>query len=265
MLLYKLPGTAHGFSADRIKKRGEKIMWESIKSFIYIYANCRNIFIPTAIIMLLLFIVYIVMSFIGIRSLKQIVNVLRSENGEDIICVIEELRLSKRYSKMWDEYYSAYCNEDMVNLSSYLLKADMFLDRHMLRTFSRIVAVIGFCAAATSAMMIPYLFDVERNSLICMFFILIALEAFFELFYRLFDYIRTKRISLLLEEFEMLSLRKLPGKGCDFSSKYVLDKINELNESIASVKSGINQLNARMDRQYKLLKEENKPDDTCNN
>ncbi len=240
-------------------------MWESIKSFIYIYANCRNIFIPTAVIMLLLLIAYIVISFLGIRSLKQIVCILRAESGEDIIRAIEELRLSKRYSRMWEDYYSAYCNEDTVNLSSYLSKADMFLDKNMFRTFSRAVAVIGFCAAATSAMIVPYLFDVERNSLICMFFILIALEAFFEIFYKLFDYIRTRRISLLLEEFEMLSLRKLPGKGTDFSSRYVLDKLDELNGSIASVKSGINQLNARMDRQYKLLKEENKTDDTCNN
>ena len=228
-------------------------MLQAIKNFIFIYANCKNIIIPTVIIMFILLVVYVILSFRDTRSLKKINKVLRNESGDEIIRIIEDMKLSKRYAAMWDDYYDAYCHEDTVSLSSYLIKNDLKLSCGVFRYVSRCVAVIGFSAAATAAVMIPYLFDVERNALICMFFILVSIEAFFEIFYKIFSCLREKRLARLLEEFEMLAMRKLPGKAISFSQKHFTEKFSDIDARLEHMHGSINQLNARMDRQYKFI------------
>ena len=58
----------------------------------------------------------------------------------------------------------------------------------------------------------------------------------------------------------MLAMRKLPGRSASFEARYIMNKLDEFEENLSSVRSGINQLNARMDRQYNLLNKTEKPE-----
>ena len=226
---------------------------EAIKEFLALYVNCFNVLIITAGIMLAIFIAYLVFSLLGGGSLKKINKILKNESGDDIIRNIEALRLSKRFNAMWEDYYTAYCGEDTVSLSSYLIKNDMLTGRNLFKIFSRVTAFIGFSVGAVGIIKIPALLEAEKNDLICLFFLLFAFEVFLEAFYVLLEDLRKKRFLRLLEEFDTLSMRKLPGRAVSFEMRHIINKMNELDERIDSVRSGVNQLNARMDRQYKLL------------
>ncbi len=226
---------------------------DAIKEFLSLYINCFNVLIITAGIMLAIFIAYLIFSLLGGGSLKKINKILRNETGDEIIKKIEELRLSKRYANMWEDYYAAYCSEDTVSLSSYLIKKDMLTGRNLFKIFSRVVAVAGFSAGAVGIIKIPALLEAEKNDLICLFFLLFAFEVFLEAFYVLLEDLRKKRFTRLLEEFDTLSMRKLPGRAVSFEMRHIINKLNDLEEGVSNASSGIKQLNARMDRQYKLL------------
>lgn len=236
-------------------------MKEAIKQFVSVYLNSQNAFLVTVSIMLVLLVLYIILSLVGFGSLKKIIKALREETGEDIIKKIESLRLSKRFEKMWDDYYEAYCSEDTVSLSSYLVKSDMLVTKNMFKLASRIVAILGFSAAAIGAIRIPGIFEAEKLNIVCLFFALISIQAVFEFFYVLFETLCKKRIARLLEEFEILSMRKLSGKAASFEVKHIINKMNELDERVDAVRSGVNQLNARLDRQYRFLENMEKPEE----
>lgn len=228
-------------------------MREIIKEFLKLYVNSSNAFLVIAGAMLLVFLIYFILFFFGGSSLKKINKVLRKENGEDIIKKIEALRLSKRFSRMWDDYYIAYTSEDTVSLSKYLIKNDLFKEKNIFPIISRAVALIGFSVTTVGIIKIPGLLEAEKLNLYCLFFVLLSFEVFLEIFYTFMDELRKKRFSKLLEEFELLSIRKLPGKAVSFEQRHIINKLNDFEECLNNVKIGVNQLNARMDRQYNLL------------
>lgn len=228
-------------------------MKDIIKEFLKLYINSSNAFLVIAGAMLLVFLIYFILFFFGGSSLKKINKVLRKETGEDIIKKIEALRLSKRFNRMWDDYYVAYISEDTVSLSKYLIKNDLFKGRNIFPVISRAIALIGFSVTAAGIIKISGLLEAEKANLYCLFFVLLSLEVFLEIFYTFMDDLRKKRFSRLLEEFELLSMRKLPGKAVSFEQRHIINKLNDLEERLNNVKIGVNQLNARMDRQYNLL------------
>ncbi len=228
-------------------------MLPMLKEFLYTYVNSVNLSVVAVIVMGALLIFYCIFSSLGTRGLKKIINVFRKDTGDDVIRNIEKLRLSKRYAKMWEDYYFAYCEEDTVTLSSYLIKNELFVEQKTFLVASRATAVICFSVAFAGAILIPGLFEYERNLLICMFFGLLSIQAVLEIVYTALAQARKKRVARLIEEFEILSCRKLPGKAVDFKQRFVLKKVEELNEKINEMSVGIKQLNARLDRQYRLL------------
>ena len=203
-----------------------------LKNFLVTYVNCRNFFIVTFGVMLIVFILWCFFARAGSarRCLKRINRILREEMGSDIIQKIEALRLNKRFARMWDDYYTAYSGEDTVALHNYLLKDDLLIRTSVFRTASRALPV-G-----------------ETINLIPLFFALAAVQAVFEVLYAAMTAYSRRRMVYLLEEFRMLSLRKLPGKAVDFSQQYLMEKLNETQARIHAVRSGVAQLNARMDR-----------------
>lgn len=228
-------------------------MKESIKEFLSLYTNSSNAFFVISAIMLIIFTIYMIISFCGGGALRKINKILRTETGDEIIKRIERLRLSKRFASMWDDYYVAYCSEDTVSLSNYLVKNDIMSGRNVFKLLSRAVALSGFALTTIGIIKIPGLLDAEKLNLYCLFFALLALEVFLEVFYVILEDGKKKRISRLLEEFEMLSMRKLPGTGASFEARYVINKLDGFEENMDNIRSGINQLNARMDRLYNLL------------
>lgn len=223
---------------------------QALKNFLVTYANCRNFFIFTFGAMLIVFVLWCFFARTGSaqRCLKRINRILREEMGSDIIQKIEALRLNKRFARMWDDYYAAYSGEDTVALHNYLLKNDLLVHTSVFRTVSRAVAVIGFSAAAVCVFKISELPAGEKTNLLSLFFALAAVQAVFEVLYAAMTAYSRRRMAYLLEEFRMLSLRKLPGKAVDFSKQYLMEKLNETQVRIQAVRSGITQLNARMDR-----------------
>lgn len=236
-------------------------MKEIIKQFIYTYLNSQNIFLVTAIMLMALLILYVILSLVGFRSIKKIISALREEIGEDIIRRIESLRLSKRFNKMWEDYYEAYCSETTVSLHNYLIKNDMLYSKNIFRIASRVVALGGFSVCLIGTIKNPVLFEAEKQNLICLLFALLTVQAVCELVYAFFEQLRKKRTLRFLEEFEMLSKRKLHGFGVNFETSHVMQKISELDERVDAVRSGVNQLNARLDRQYKFLENMEKPEE----
>ena len=228
-------------------------MKETLIKFLETYLNTFNSFFVISGIMLFLLILYIIISFCGGNSLRKINKVLRKEDGDEIIRKIESLRLSKRFAKMWDDYYIAYTKEDTVSLSSYLVKNDLYKGRNLFRLLSRTTLVSGFAFTVIGIIKIPGLFEAEKLNVYCLLLALIAIEFFLEIFYTLFEDLRRKRLSRLMEEFEVLSLRKLPGKAVSFEQRHVINKLSALYEELNNLRSTINQVNARMDRQYNLL------------
>lgn len=236
-------------------------MFESLKQFIYTYLNSQNIFLVTAIMLMVLLILYVVLSLVGFGSIKKVIRALREEMGEDIIKRIESLHLSKRFEKMWEDYYEAYCSEATVSLDNYLIKNDMLYGKNIFRIASRVIAIGGFSFCLIGTIKNPVLFEAEKQNLICLFFALLSVQAVCELVYSFFEQLRKKRTLRLLEEFEMLSKRKLHGFGVNFETSHVMQKISEIVERMDAVRIGVNQLNARLDRQYKFLENMEKPEE----
>ena len=236
-------------------------MIETLKQFIYIYLNSQNVFLITAIMLMALLVLYVVLSLVGFRSIKKIISALREEIGEDIIKRIESLRLSKRFNKMWEDYYEAYCSETTVSLNNYLIKNDMLYSKNIFKIASRVIAIGGFSFCLIGTIKNPVLFEAEKQNLICLLFALLTVQAICELVYAFFEQLRKKRTLRLLEEFEMLSKRKLHGFGVNFETSHVMHKISELDDRIDAVRVGVNQLNARLDRQYRLLENMEKPEE----
>jgi len=232
-------------------------MFDFLKSFFYTYANSRNLLALTACTMLILAIIKLVLFLCGDSQLKKLVKILADNYGDDIIRTIEEARLFGRYEQMWNDYYSAFCHEDTVSLNNYLLKKDTFIFNKIFLHASRLTALLGFCIAAVAAVAIPYIFPAEKNMLICTFFILLGLECVLEIFYNIIYSVEAKRHTALIEKFDILALRKLPGKAVGFSEKYVFEKLNAVLDENDSMRIALNQLNARLDRQYKWLCEHN--------
>ena len=229
-------------------------MLDTAKNLIYDYLNSFNAFFIIAGVMVLLFIIYAVLSSIGMRSLRRIIRIMRFYNGNDIIRNIEKTHLSRRFRNMWEDYYTAFCNEDTVKLSAYLVSDDLFVKDKVLRIASRATAIIGYSLTVIG---ITYFFNMpeaEKPWLLCLLLALLSLEAFLEIFYALFEKQREKRIRRMLNEFEMLSLRKLPGKAVTFENKHLIDQLQLIDEHINSVCASINQVNARLDREYNFLK-----------
>ena len=191
-------------------------MKEMIKEFLKLYTNCSNAFLVITGIMLFLFLLALIFTFSGGSSLRKINKILRNETGDDIIKKIESLRLSPRFNKMWDDYYVAFKSEETVSLHNYLIKNDLYAGRNLLRLFSRATALCGFCVTAVGIIKIPGLLEAELSDLYCLFFVLLSVEVFLEIFYTILEDARKKRLTRLIEEFEMLSLRKLPGKAASF-------------------------------------------------
>lgn len=236
-------------------------MMETLKQFIYTYLNSQNVFLVTAIMLMALLILYVILSLVGFGSIKKIISALREEVGEEIIKRIESLRLSKRFNKMWEDYYEAYCSETTVALNNYLIKKDMLEQKNIFRIASRVVAIGGFSFCLIGIIKNPVLFEAEKQNLICLLFALLTVQAFCELVYAFFEQLRKKRTLRFLEEFEMLSKRKLHGFGVNFETSHVMQKISELDERVDAVRLGVNQLNARLDRQYKFLENMEKPEE----
>lgn len=228
-------------------------MKEMIKEFLKLYTNTSNAFLVIAGIMLFIFLLAVIFTFCGGCSLKKIIKVLRNETGDNIIKKIESLRLSGRFNKMWDDYYVAFKSEETVSLNNYLIKNDLYTGRNLFRYISRAVAIIGFSVTAVGIIKIPGLLEAELSGLYCLFFVLLAMEVFFEIFYTVLEDARKKRLTRLIEEFEILAKRKLPGKASDFEQLNLLNKLSELDEQINNIRSGVNQLNARMDREYNFI------------
>ncbi len=228
-------------------------MLGKIDEFLAMYLNSTNIFIVALSVMLILMVINCITSGVGTRSLKKINKALRDETGDDIIRRIENMKLSKRYAKMWDDYYCAFCSEETVSLNNYLIKADLFVEKQTFVMASRATAVIAFCLAGLAAFKVPGLYEVEKDNVISLFFALGALQAVLEIVYTAVAQGRKKRILRYLDEFEILSLRKLPGKAVDFKQKHVVDKIASLSEKTEEAVLGIKQINARLDRQYRFL------------
>ena len=236
-------------------------MFETLKQFLYVYLNSQNVFLVTATMLGVLLVVYVILSLTGFSSIKKIISALREEIGEEIIKRIESLRLSKRFNKMWEDYYDAYCSETTVSLHNYLIKNDMLYSKNIFKIASRVIAIGGFSVCLIGTIKNPVLFEAEKQNLICLLFALLTVQAFCELVYAFFELLRKKRTLRLLEEFQMLSKRKLHGFGVDFETSHVMQKMNDLDERIDSVRLGVNQLNARLDRQYKVLENMEKPEE----
>ncbi len=226
---------------------------EKIRQFLSVYLNSTNAFIVVAGTLLLLLLIYILVSCFGTGTLRKLNKALLNNSGEDAIKAIDGMRLSGRYKKMWDDYYDAYCHEDTVSLSSYLIKNDMLEGRNLFRIASRVVALGGFSATLIGVMRIPGLMEAEKGNLFGMFFAVLTAQAICEFFYTIFEDAKRKRVIRALEKFEMLSLRKLSGKAASFELKHVIKKLDGVNARIDSMRSGITQLNARLDRQYRFL------------
>lgn len=223
---------------------------DALKNFLLIYANCTNFFILTFGAMLIVFILWCFFARGAScrRDLKRINRILRQEVGQDVILAIEKLRLSKRFSRMWDDYYAAYSGEDTVALHNYLLKNDLLCSASVFRTATRAIAVCGFSAAGVCVLKLSELPIGEKVNLLALFFALAAVLAVFEVLYAAISAYGRRRLVYLLEEFQMLSLRKLPGKAVDFSQQYLVERMKELEARVNAVRSGVAQLNARTDR-----------------
>lgn len=221
--------------------------------FIKLYANLQNIVLAAFATVGAVIVWNIFVCIFSFMPLKRIVRALREETGEDIILRINALKLHGRYKKMWDNYYLAYHSEETVALNNYLVMSDMpvFFDpfRCLCRAFVFIFAALCVIFTAKSS----GFSHSAKNSLICAECVLVILLAVSEVINKLLYTLKQRKLARLKEEFETLSLRKLPGKAVDFSSRYVLRKLEKNGERLNALQNSVIQVNARLDRQYKIF------------
>lgn len=221
---------------------------QAISDFIKLYLNAENVVLCALILISLFILCDAVLYFLSFIPLKKIIRILRKESGENIILAINALHLPKRYRNMWDDYFDAYHNENTVTLENYLIKDDLEIFFAPFKYLSRAVALLALGAV------IAICTNNNTNSKIasvCMPILAIWLAA--EFIHRIFNAAKQKKLARLKEEFRMLSLRRLPGKAIDFSSMYVLRKIDRASEQIRSLQNSLTQVNARLDRQYEIF------------
>lgn len=228
-------------------------MLEAIYNFLLIYCNCTNIACIIFCIMAILFVVWCIFGTEKTSSLKKINKTLREQSGEDIIISIESLKLSKRFRNMWDDYYTAYTKEDTVALNNYLLSDDMRIQNKAFRYASAFIGVLGFAIAAYLMFTIQSLPLIERTNLLVLFFVVAAFIVFFDFLYYTIGLCTHKKTLRLLEEFKILSQRKLSGKAFDFSQKHLLGKIRKLEKQLNDIRVESEQLNARFDKLFDAL------------
>ncbi len=228
-------------------------MSEAIYNFLLIYCNCTNIAYVIFCLMAILFVIWCFFGTEKTSSLKKINKILRENVGEEIIINIESLPLSKRFQKMWDDYYTAYTREDTVALNNYLISDDMRVQNKAFRYASAFIGILGFAAATYLMFTLQALPIVERTNLLVLFFITLALIVFFDFLYYVIGTYRHKKTLRLLEEFKILSQRKLSGKAFDFSQKHLLAKIKDLEIMLNEVRIEGEELNARFDKLYDAL------------
>ena len=201
-------------------------------------------------------ILFVIWCFFGTEktsSLKKINKILCEKSGEEIIVSIEALSLSKRYKKMWDDYYFAYTCEDTVALNNYLISDDLRVQNKAFRYASVLLGIAGFAIASYLMFAIQALPVLERTNLLVLFFVVLALIVFFDFLYYVIGTYRYKKTLRLLEEFKILSQRKLSGKAFDFTQKNLLDTIKTLEFSLNELRLEGEQLNARFDKLYDAL------------
>lgn len=230
--------------------------------FIKLYANPENILL-IALAAVAAVIVWNVFSCVfSFMTLKKIIRALRNETGEDIILRINSLHLHGRYKKMWDDYYLAYHSEETVALNNYLISRDMSVFFDPFRVICRAAvficgAMCVICTAKTTGFSLA-----AKNSLICVECMLAVLLCVSEVINKLLSVAKRRKLERFIEEFEMLSVRKLPGKAVDFTSRYTLRKLDKNGERLNALQNSVTQVNARLDRQYKIftdsVEEENK-------
>lgn len=85
------------------------------------------------------------------------------------------------------------------------------------------------------------------------FLLLLSVFVIAEFIHHMLFVAKSKKIARLKEEFYTLSLRRLPGKAINFSSMYVLRKIDRTSEQIRTLQNSLTQVNARLDRQYEIF------------
>lgn len=228
-------------------------MFEAIYNFLLIYCNCTNIAYVIFCLMAVLFVIWCFFGTEKTSSLKKINKILRENSSEEIIINIESLKLSKRYKKMWDDYYTAYTCEDTVALNNYLVSDDLRVQNKAFRYASVFVGVLGFTVATLLMFSLEALPLSERTSLLVLFFVVAAISMLFDFLYYVIGTYRYKKTLRLLEEFKILSQRKLSGKAFDFSQKHLLKKIKMLENLLNEVRVENKQLNARFDKLYDAL------------
>ena len=227
-------------------------MTGTLQQFALVYANPQNIFLLGALCILLLLVLRLITASRGLRDFKRIIRILRQEDPDDILPCIEKLRLSRRFAEMWEDYYDAFCAEDTVTLSEYLLTSDLSVPTHLCRNLSRAVAALSFAGAFASVLFVPGLKEHTYLFLLCSSFMaayLLPAEACFALV----EALRERRLRRLTEEFRQLSLRKLPGRAVDFSQRYLLQATDRVLGELRETRAALTQINARLDRQYHTL------------
>lgn len=243
-------------------------MLEKIYDFILIYCNCTNFAVVIAFSLTVLFIAWLIFGGEKIGSLKKINEILHDETDIDIIKKIESLKLSKRYRKMWDEYYFAYKNEETVALDNYLVKSGMLIESKAVR-YASVTLATGLFSIAFFAMFKIYALPFfERTNLMILFFITVALTVFFDFLYYTIGVIRKKKLAELLEEFHTLSLRKLSGSASSFEQQKIASRLDRLNCAVDELRLSCEVINRRTDGLYTLLAqalEEEQPTDEDDN
>lgn len=220
---------------------------QTVSDFMKLYFNAENVVLVAIILIALFVLLDTVLYFLSFIPLKRIIRILRTESGENIILAINSIHLPKRYRTMWDDYFDAYHNENTVTLSNYLIKDDLGIFFSPFKYLSFGITLISGVAVLTLCN------DSSGFKVTPPFLLLLTVFVIAEFIHRMLFVAKSKKIARLKEEFYTLSLRRLPGKAIDFSSMYVLRKIDRTSEQIRTLQNSLTQVNARLDRQYEIF------------
>lgn len=222
-------------------------MLEAVRNFVGLYANANNILIVGSCIITALIIADFITYLCSYQTLEKIITCMRTNEGEDIIGKIESIKKSGRYDLMWEDYYDAYKKENTVTLSSYLVKDDMFVKRNIFKAISRATVVVCIALMMAASIKVTGLLKSERYDIICGGCLLAGLQSVFEVLYYIIDTAKEKKLRRCLEEFRILSLRKLPGKAVDFEAMHYISKINGINARLKDIYGAVLTQNSWLD------------------